>query len=91
MLELDDMTETKKMTGEVNELLRLLGDEPLHVPAPSASTSELAFLRQVKEEYKRRLLEKVPKYRALKSDALIPDMFLQALKSREAELEAGRV
>ena len=85
------MTETEKMTLEVNEFLRLLGDEPLNVPAPDAPTSELAFLRQVKEEYTRRLLQKVPKYRALKSDALIPDMFLQALKSREAELEAGRV
>jgi hypothetical protein len=85
------MTETEKMTLEVNGFLRLLGDEPLDVPAASASTSELAFLRQVKEEYTRRLLQKAPKYRALKSDALIPDMFLQALKSREAELEAARV
>ena len=84
------MTETDKMTLEVNGLLRLLGDEPLDVPAPGASTSELAFLRQVKEEYTRRLLQKVPKYSALKSGALIPDMFLQALNSREAELEAGR-
>ena len=69
----------------------MVGDEPLSVTTPSASTSELAFLKQVKQEYTRRLLQKVPKYGALKSDALIPDMFLDALRSREAKLEAGAV
>jgi hypothetical protein len=85
------MTETEKMLREMNGFLRLVGDEPVNVPDPGASTSELAFLRQVKQEYTRRLLQKVPKYRKLKSDALIPDLFLMALRNREAELEAGKV
>ena len=69
----------------------MVGDQPLSVPPPGASTSELAFLKQVKQEYTRRLLQKVPKYGALKSDALIPDMFLDVLRSREVQLEADAV
>ena len=85
------MTETDKMAREINEFLRLLGDEPLNAPSPNHPTSELEFLRALKQEYTRRLLQKVPKYRAIKSDELIPDMFLEALRRREAELEAGGV
>jgi len=85
------MTETEKMAREMSEFLRLIGDAPLNVPSPSHSTSELEFLRSLKQEYTRRLLEKVPKYRAIKSDALIPDMFLDALRRRETELEKGGV
>ena len=85
------MTETEKMAQEINGFLRMVGDEPVTVPAPDHLTSELQFLRTLKQEYTRRLLQKVPKYRAFKSDALIPDMFLDALRRREAELEAGGV
>ena len=85
------MTETEKMLEEINNLLRLLGDEPIDVPAPSSSASELAFLRNVKQEYTRRLRLKIPKDKALKSDALIPDMFLMALRSREGELEKAQL
>ncbi len=83
------MTETEKMAREISELMRLAGDDELSIPEPGPSTSELDFLRSVKREYTRRLLEKVPNYRALRSEALIPDLFLEALRSREAELEAA--
>ena len=86
---LESMTETDKMAREMSAFLRLLGDEPLKVPAPNHSLPELEFLRILKQEYTRRLLHKVPKYRAFASEALIPDMFLDALRRREAELEAG--
>ena len=79
------MTETEKMIQEINGLFKLTGDEELTI---QKCTSELELLRTVKEEYKRRLLDKIPKYRAVFSETLIPDMFLQALRSRESELEA---
>ena len=79
------MTETEKMIQEINGLFKLTGDEELTI---QKCTSELELLRTVKEEYKRRLLDKIPKYRAIPSETLIPDMFLQALRSRECELEA---
>ena len=85
------MTETDKMAREINEFLRLLGDEPLNVPAPNHSIPELEFLRILKREYMRRLLLKVPKYTAFASEALIPDLFLDALRRREAEFEASNV
>jgi hypothetical protein len=85
------MTETETMAREMNQLMRLLGDEELSIPEPDESTSELEFLKALKQQYTGRLLQKVPKYQALKSEALIPDMFLDALRRREAELEAGQV
>jgi hypothetical protein len=83
------MTETEKMAREMNDFLCALGDEPLDVPFPDHSTSELQFLRALKQDYTRRLLEKMPQYRKYKSETLIPDMFLDALRRREAELERG--
>jgi len=80
------MTETEKMIQEINGLFKLTGDEELTI---QKCTSELELLRTVKEEYKRRLLDKIPKYRAIPSETLIPDMFLQALRSRESALERG--
>ncbi len=83
------MNETEQMLDEVNGFLRALGDEPLHISV-RASLSELDLLGAVKTEYTARLRAKVPAYRSLPSDAAIPDLFLQALRSREAELE-GRL
>lgn len=87
------MTETEKMVREMSQFMRLAGDDELSIPEPEPSASELDYLRTVKREYTRRLLQKVPKYRALSliSEALIPDMFLDALRSRETELEAEKV
>jgi lysozyme family protein len=79
------MTETEKIIQEINGFFKVTGDEELTI---QKCASELELLRTVKEEYKRRLLDKIPKYRALPSETLIPDMFLQALRSRESELEA---
>ncbi|MFN0022200.1 MAG: hypothetical protein ACKVP0_28455 [Pirellulaceae bacterium] len=83
------MTETEKMLLEINDVLRMVGDGTIDISPPATGTSELVFLRRVREEYTRRLLKKVPEYAALRSDAVIPDMFLQALRNREAELEPG--
>lgn len=80
------MNETEQMLHEVNRLLGSLGDAPLQLSV-EAPLSELDLLRAVKTEYTARLRAKVPAYRSLRSDAGIPDMFLQALRSREAELE----
>jgi len=80
------MTETEIMIQEINGLFKLTGDEELTI---QKCASELELLRTVKEEYKRRLLDKIPKYRAIPSEALIPDMFVQALRSRESELQPG--
>lgn len=77
------MNDTEKMIQEINGLFRLTGDEELVIPK---CASELELLRKAKEEYKRRLLEKVPKYKKLSSEEAIPDLFLQALRSREHEL-----
>jgi hypothetical protein len=42
----------------------------------------------IKVEYKRRLFEKVPKYKMIPFEALVPDMFLMALRKREGELQS---
>jgi hypothetical protein len=48
----------------------------------------LELLRTVKEEYTKRLLVKIPKYKSIPAE-LIPDMFLQALGNRERDLISG--
>jgi hypothetical protein len=48
--------------------------------------SEIELLRCAKTEYTRRLRQAFPHYRLLPS-ALIPDMFLQALRNREGKLK----
>ncbi|MFM7101165.1 MAG: hypothetical protein ACKO3N_08330 [Verrucomicrobiota bacterium] len=82
------MTETEKMLEEINSILRLVGQLPIEVPGPVTAASELDFLARVKAEYTRRLVEGVPKYQSMDPEA-IPEMFLQALKSRKAQLESG--
>ena len=80
------MNDTEQLLHAINELLGALGDKPIQVTF-SPGESELTLLRTVKKEYLERLLAKVPAYRALPKDAPIPDMFVQALRDREAELE----
>ncbi len=80
------MNQTETMLQEINGLLRALGDEKLKLPSAVAGLSELELLQAVQREYRRRLLEKVPQYGGLTESEVIPDMFLQALAHREAEL-----
>jgi beta-phosphoglucomutase-like phosphatase (HAD superfamily) len=80
------MNDTEQLLQAINELLGALGDKPIQITVP-AGESELTLLRTVTKEYLERLLAKVPAYRALPKDAPIPDMFLQALRDHEAELE----
>jgi hypothetical protein len=68
--------------------MQSLGDDKIRLPELDDSTSELGYLRKVKQVYTQRLLQKMPQYKALKSEALIPDIFLDALRRREADLEA---
>jgi hypothetical protein len=82
------MTETEKMIREMNGFFKQIGEEELTIP--KQWTSELELLSVVKEEYKRRLLEKIPKYRLIPFERLIPDLFLVALRKRESELKTGR-
>lgn len=81
------MTETEQMIQEMNGIFKLTGDDEVTIPKEWAS--ELELLRTVKEEYKKRLLAKIPKYKLIPSESLMPDMFIQALRSRESELERG--
>ena len=73
------------MVQEMNGLFKLTGDDEL--TAPKEWASELELLRAVKKEYKKRLLAKIPKYKLIPFEALIPDLFIQALRSRESELQ----
>ena len=79
------MTQTEKMIQEMNGLLAAIGEDKLAIPVEEGG-SELELLRRAREEYTKRLRRRVPKYRLLPS-ALIPDMFLMALRNREAELK----
>jgi hypothetical protein len=81
------MTPTEKMVQEVNGLFKLTGDDELMVPKEWAS--ELELLRAVKKDYKKRLLAKIPKYKWIPFESLIPDMFIQALRNREIQLDPG--
>jgi hypothetical protein len=81
------MTHTEKLVEEINNLFKLTGDEELAIPKLEP---ELELVRAIKVEYKRRLLEKVPQFKVLSSEALIPDMFLQSLRKRELELQNDR-
>jgi hypothetical protein len=83
------MTVTEQMIQEINSFLKAVGDAELTVPKQDELMLELELLRKVKEEYTARLLDKMPQYRTLPTK-LIPDMFLQALRKREAELELGK-
>ena len=80
------MTQTETMVREMNGLFREIGEDELAIPE---CASELELLREVKKEYKRRLLEKIPKYKRIPFESGIPDLFLQALRSRESELKSG--
>ena len=82
------MTKTERLVQDMSRFMRSLGDDAIRLPEPDDSTSELDYLRKVKQAYTQRLLQKMPKYKALKSEALIPDIFLDALRRREADLEA---
>jgi len=79
------MNETEQMLHEINGFLAALGDKPI-VVTRQGPVPELTLLRAVREEYRTRLLEKVPAYRKIPSDTPIPDLFLQALHNREAQL-----
>ncbi len=79
------MNETEKLIAEINGVLRACGDEPLGVSPATPGGEELRLLHSARDAYVTRLRQKMPLYRLLPA-ALIPDMFLQALKSREAEL-----
>jgi len=82
------MNLTQKMTVEMNSLFKALGEEEIPAPAMADFPSELEFLRSIKAEYKKRLFKHVPKYKLIPVESLVPDMFLVALRNREAELEA---
>lgn len=82
------MTQTEKMVREMNGFFKQIGEEELPFPTGGERESELELLRQVKEEYTKRLRKKIPKYKSLPAD-IIPDMFLQALRNRERELTSG--
>jgi hypothetical protein len=83
------MNETEQMIQEIDGFLRAVGESPLALPDTLRGAAEIDLLRAARAEYTKRLLQRVPKYGRLRSEAAIPDMFLQALRSREQELEKG--
>jgi hypothetical protein len=84
----EPMTQTEKMIREMNGFFKQIGDAELPIPTSGERGSELEMLRQVKEEYTKRLINKIPIYKAIPVD-IIPDMFLEALRNRERELLSG--
>jgi hypothetical protein len=82
------MTHTEKLVEEMNDFFRKIGEKELAIP--KEWTSELELLSVIKAEYKKRLLQQVPKYRLIPFERLIPDMFFVALRKREDELKTGR-
>ncbi len=80
------MNLTEKMTEEINVFLKAVGEAELPV---FQEKSEWNLLRKVKAAYTVRLLEKMPQYKTFPAEK-IPDMFLQALGNREAELAAAK-
>lgn len=79
------MTTTEKMIEEINGFFAAIGEARLAIPECGPEMPEIELLRRAREEYTRRLLEKEPRYRRL-PPAQIPDMFLQALRTREGEI-----
>ncbi len=73
------------MAREINGFFKAIGEVELEIPKPGECQSELELLRQIKAQYTKRLLAKMPQYRSLPSDA-VPDMFLLALTKQESEL-----
>jgi hypothetical protein len=85
------MTKTEKMVREINGFFKQIGEEEISMPISGEGKSELELLRNIKAEYTKRLLEKIPKYKSIPPE-LIPDMFLQALRNHERDLvsETGK-
>ena len=79
------MNETEKMIEEIDALLQSLGDPPLGILGRTPEQSELQLLEETRDEYTRRLRQKMPLYHLVPA-SMIPDMFLQALNSREAKI-----
>lgn len=81
------MTETMALLARINGFLGMMNENPLEISSENSS-SELALLRAIKREYTARLLQQMPRYRALPSEDLIPDALLIALRQREGILQA---
>ncbi len=80
------MTTTDKIIEEINGFFAAIGEDRLALPPGGPGMPEIERLRHAKEEYTRRLLKKEPRYRLL-PPPLVPDLFLQALRNREAEIK----
>ena len=81
------MTTTEQMAREINGFFKAIGEAELDIPKPEEWSSELDLVRRIREQYKERLLKKIPRYRSLPDEA-IPDMFLVALSKQERELRS---
>lgn len=68
--------------------MRLIGQREIALPESGRDIAEIDYLRTAKRAYTEGLLRTVPMYRAIQSEALIPDTILQALRRREASLLA---
>ena len=67
----------------VNGLLRMLGEKEIPEPASGTHQEKLEHLILV---YTQRLKEKVPIYKSLPDDSLIPDSLLVFLRSKLKDL-----
>jgi hypothetical protein len=61
----------------VNSLFKMIGEQEIEAPPSGTDRERIEHLVRV---YTERLKEKVPKYRLLANDALIPDGILIALR-----------
>ena len=82
------MNTTDVLVQRMNGILKMKGQPELHEPPKESYSGELGLLRLIRKTYTARLHENEPRYRNY-SHEKIPDMFLMALKHREAELLPG--
>lgn len=83
------MNTTDVLVQRMNGILKMKGQPELQEPPNESYSGELGLLRLIRKTYTARLLENEPRYRNY-SPEKIPDMFLMALKHREAELLPGK-
>jgi hypothetical protein len=79
------MNETEKMIGEIDALLQLLGDSPLGISGQTPEQSELQLLEKARDEYTKRLRQKMPLYHLVPA-SMIPELLTYACAKMSAFL-----
>lgn len=81
------MNPTEEMLQEINGFLSSVGDPALTISEVAAERPEIELLNAVRQQYIKRLRQKMPLYRLVPRN-WIQDVFLMALNRREEELKS---